>query len=199
MKFEDVNKKFWQSRVTYPPFASKARRFYELQYLVPQLRGTSLLDLGCGDGSLLSCLLATTDIEEFYGYDLSKKLLKHVDKRVKTKVYDCLKPTALPKTDITIMAGLIQCMSEDLDVVRLLGVVQSPTIFLRTACSAKDEIITKYSEELKENYASHYRSVTHVIWLLEHDYVIEDIRRVYPNEIESKYGSHQYYFKATRK
>lgn len=200
MQFTKVNKKFWESRVDYPPFASKARRFYETQYLVPQLRGTSsLLDLGCGDGALLSCLLATTDIQEFHGYDLSKKLLKHVDKRVHTKIYDCLSPTELPKVDVTLMAGLIQYLDEDLDVVRLLDRVQSPTIFVRTTCSPKDEIIITDSKELGTDYASYYRSITHVIWLLEHDYKIEDVRRIYPDEVESTYSSHQYYFKATGK
>ncbi len=44
-------------------------------YLVPRLEKTQgrkrLLDLGCGDGSLLECLLRITDFEQLYGYDIA--------------------------------------------------------------------------------------------------------------------------------
>lgn len=198
MNFNQTNKKFWESRKDYPRFATKLRRFYELQYLVPQLKGKSLLDLGCGDGSLINCLMATTDIETYYGYDLSPSLLEHVNKNVKTQIYDCTKPTRLPKTDITIMAGLIQCIESDEDVLRLFDMIRSDTIFLRTACTPDNTCITKYSENLGSDYASYYRSVQNVIYLLEEYFTIQDVCRVYPDEIESKYGSHQYYFKVTK-
>ena len=56
----DTDKSFWQAQEQYPFAFTRRRRIHELNYLVPRLDragGRSLLDLGCGDGSLLECLL----------------------------------------------------------------------------------------------------------------------------------------------
>ena len=79
----------------YPFPFTRRRRMHELNYLVPRLartRGKSLLDLGCGDGALLECLLRTTEFEEFHGYDVAGGLLRDIDPRVQTAVFDISNP-----------------------------------------------------------------------------------------------------------
>ena len=71
----EIAKSFWQAQEQYPFAFTNHRRIHELNYLVPRLKkveGKSLLDLGCGHGSLLECLVHLTDYEEFHGYDISE-------------------------------------------------------------------------------------------------------------------------------
>ena len=62
-----VAKEFWTTQTEYPEYGTiKQRRLHELQYIVPKLSGNKLLDLGCGDGALLNCLVELTNFEEKY-------------------------------------------------------------------------------------------------------------------------------------
>lgn len=188
---------FWRSQAEYPFPFTRRRRLFELNYLVPRLMrhgGKSLLDLGCGDGSLLECLLRLTDYEEFYGFDLSPDLLRGVDPRVKTATFDITRPGDLPQVDATIVAGVIQYVFEDDVVHDLLRRITSPVLWVRSTCSLKPE-----GERVsRTDYASFYRSVPHTFELLARHFVVTSVDRIYPDEIESPHGTKQFYFEAQR-
>jgi hypothetical protein len=189
---------FWRSQTDYPFPFTRRRRLFELNYLVPRLNrtaGKSLLDLGCGDGSLLECLLRLTDYEELYGYDLSPELLRGIDPRIRTDVFDITRPRDLPRVDATILAGVVQYVFEDDVVHDLLDRITSPVLWVRSTCSLKSE-----GERVSRNdYASYYRSVPHTFELLARHFVVTSVDRIYPDEIESAYGTKQFYFEARRR
>lgn len=193
----EIATSYWKSRKTYPFAFTRRRRIHELDYLVPRLNATggrSLLDLGCGDGSLLECLLRTTDFEEYHGYDLAADLLRGIDPRVKTAVYDIAHPGPLPSVDAVIIAGVIQYVFDDAVVASLLRRIDAPVVWMRSTCTLKPQ------RELVENdgYASCYRTVPETHALLAQAFTVSSVDRIYPDEIESAYGTKQFYFEARR-
>ena len=189
---------FWKSQSQYPFAFTRKRRIHELNYLVPRLAragGKSLLDLGCGDGSLLECLLRLTDFEEFYGYDVSADLLRGIDPRVKTAVFDIMKPGPLPQVDAAIVAGVIQYVFDDAAIDALFASMTAPIVWVRSTCTLKDQ-----AERVdRDGYASYYRTVPQTHALLSRCYEISAVDRVYPDELESAFGTKQFYFEARRR
>ena len=189
---------YWQSQAEYPFPFTRRRRIHELNYLVPRLEragGRSLLDLGCGDGSLLECLLRLTDFTEFHGYDVAPELLRGIDPRVRTAVYDIARPGALPVVDATIVAGVIQYVFDDEVVTELLQRVTSPVVWVRSTCTLQSED----ERVVRDGYASCYRTLPHTHDLLSGHYQVTAVDRVYPDEIESKFGTKQFYFELRRR
>lgn len=194
----DVVKQFYD-REDYPPFPHiKTRRLYELNWLLPRLegQGKSLIDIGCGDGALVNCLYHLTDLE-LHACDFSVKLMRGVNPRIPTFEYDCRKPGALPMTDITVCAAVIPYLFEDSEVDALVQQISSPLLFMRAPCG-NDERVDSYSEALRAEYKSRYRSIEQVEALLREHYREVEADRVFPDEIESKFGTKQWYFTARR-
>ncbi len=194
----DIAKTFWRSQEHYPFPFTRRRRIHELNYLLPRLqrtRGKRLLDLGCGDGSLLECLLRLTDFEEFHGYDLSAELLCGIDPRVRTAVFDIESTDTLPEVDATIIAGVIQYVFEDETVGTLLARVTSPVVWIRSTCTLKPatERVTR------DGYASCYRTLPETHALISRHFEVSAVDRVYPDELESPFGTKQFYFEARRR
>lgn len=198
---QNTAKEFWRRQEDYPNFDFvKKRRFHELNYLLPKLKGTSLLDLGCGDGALLECLFHLTDLK-LYGYDISEALLKNLNNpKIETKVYDCCNPTEMVATDITLLAAVLMYIFEDTKVDKLLSMIKSDMLFVREPCSlTNDEITCGHSEKLNDEYAARYRTVPHLMELLGKHFVVEGCCRIYPDEIESDFGTKQFYFQCVKK
>jgi len=188
---------FWKSQSQYPFAFTRKRRIHELNYLVPRLAkvpGKRLLDLGCGDGSLLECLLRLTDFEEFHGCDIAADLLKDIDPRVRTSVFDIAHPSALPEVDAAIVAGVIQYVFDDAQVDALFASLQSPVVWVRSTCTLQ----SRAERVVKDGYASNYRTVPETFELLSRHYKVTAVDRVYPDEIESAFGTKQFYFEARR-
>src|SRR6185436_17953821 len=186
---------FWKAQAQYPFAFTRRRRIHELNYLVPRLAktgGKRLLDLGCGDGSLLECLLRMTDFEEFYGYDVAADLLKDIDPRVRTAVFDIAHPGALPDVDAVIVAGVIQYVFDDAVVESLFARLSAPIIWVRSTCTLQAQA----ERVVKDGYASHYRTVPETLALLSRHHDITAIDRIYPDELESAFGTKQFYFEA---
>ena len=188
---------YWASQTQYPFAFTRRRRLHELNYLVPRLartQGKSLLDLGCGDGALLECLLRTTEFEEFHGYDVAADLLREIDPRVKTAVFDISNPGPLPAVDAVIIAGVIQYVFDDEVVAALFARIEAPIVWVRSTCTLKPQ-----RENVENNgYASCYRTVPETHALLSRHFTVTSVDRVYPDEIESAFGTKQFYFEARR-
>ena len=201
----EVAQKFWNTAGTYPSYGDiKDRRLHELNYLVPKLKGTkSMLDLGCGDGALIKCLLHLTNIEKYYAYEMSEALLANLEGTsdlIETKQFDCYEPTELPKADATVMAGVTTFLFEDEVVDNALSRIDSPVLYLREPCTInpEDEYINKYSEKLDSHYSGRYRTVDHLKSLIEKHFEVQDVSRAYPDELEHTPSTRQYYFEAKK-
>jgi hypothetical protein len=189
---------YWQDQKEYPFPFTKGRRLHELNYLLPRLQsvpGKRLLDLGCGDGSLLECLLRLTDYEEYHGYDVAEDLMAGIDSRVSTKVYDMNDPGPLPEVDVTIIAGVIQYLFDDAAVEKVLSFVTSPVVFIRSTCTLQPE----NEPVVRDGYASLYRTLPNTHALIAKHFVVSAVDRVYPDAIESPFGTKQFYFEARRR
>ncbi len=194
----DVVKQLYD-RDQYPAFPHiKRRRLHELNWLVPRLsgQGESLLDIGCGDGALVNCLFHLTDLR-LEACDFAPKLMQGVNPRIPTFVYDCRQPGPLPRTDIVVSAGVMPYLFEDDEVHALLKQVPAPLLFLRAPCG-NDERVDTFSKDLGAPYKSRYRSVEQVKALLRESYGQVEAERIYPDEIESGFGTKQWYFTARR-
>lgn len=190
-------KTFWQSQTEYPFAFTRRRRIHELNYLVPRLakvQGKRLLDLGCGDGSLLECLLRVTDFEEFHGYDVAADLLRDIDPRVHTAVYDIANPGPLPDVDAVIVAGVIQYVFDDAIVEALFARMTAPVVWIRSTCTLQQQA----ELVVKDGYASKYRTLQETLALLSPHYQVTAVDRIYPDELESAFGTKQFYFEARR-
>jgi len=107
-----------------------------------------------------------------------------------------------PRSDLTLFIGALHYLFDEATVInRLLDRINSPQLILIAPCTLKDndEFINKYSTELKTQYAALYRTVDSLRNILETRFHIEDCERIYPDSIESKYGTKQYAFNCYRK
>lgn len=188
---------FWKAQTEYPFAFTRKRRIHELNYLVPRLAkipGKRLLDLGCGDGSLLECLLRLTEFEEFHGYDIAADLLKGMDPRIRTAVFDIADPGELPEVDAAIVAGVIQYVFDDAIIDALLARLTAPVVWIRSTCTLQP----RAERVVRDGYASNYRTVPETFELISRHYRIAAVDRVYPDELESAFGTKQFYFEARR-
>lgn len=207
----DVSKNFWESQRNYPKYGfTKQRRFYEIAYIYNKIINKnidSFTDLGCGDGALVSCLYHLLDINSIRCLDLSKNLMSNINldnKILKKIIIDlCNKPDwpMIPKeSTVYNMGGVISFIFDDNFLFELFKYIKGfkfEYFFLRSPCSESNEdiIINTYSEKLKCNYSSVYRTKKNILnILLDLNYNIVDCTRLYPDNIESEFDTRQYMF-----
>ncbi len=195
-------KTFWKKQKKYPNYDYiKERRLHELNYLVPRLcHVNSLLDLGCGDGSLISCLSKLTEVKKYYAYDISKYLLKNVPNFAIKKEYDICSLQKLPKTEVTILGGVLIYILDDLIAFKALTNINSKILYLRNPVTFKKnrENIDTFSKQLNSRYIACYRTIPEILQLLK-NWSVTEITRLYPDSIESKFNTKQFYFKCVRR
>ena len=212
-KLTTTSNTFWSTQTAkYPNYGTtKKRRFHEINYLVENIQKMkegdvlSLTDVGCGTGSTVTVLQELTDIKKYHCYDISPAMISTIDtssKRgahVQTTVMDFTSidaSYAFPDTDVTLCFGVLQCLS-DADSRALLERLKGKTAFLRDACYLPHEgrrDVNTFSEQLNANYACRYRTLTEYISLCtDSGWKLKDIRRAFPDEIESAYGTKQWF------
>lgn len=195
----ETAKNFWTKHNEYPDFGNiKKRRLFELNYLLPKLTDVNtLLDLGCGDGALLNCIMYLKDFSKLYGYDFSEGLLANVHSSIETKVFDCynFNKEDLPHVDGVICGGLVQYIFHDDVVIKLLSSLNTKMIYLRSSCTLDDRphIVNTFSENLNSTYSSIYRPLPDLMKLVSEFFTIECVDRIYPDDIESAHGTKQFY------
>lgn len=197
---------FWENRNHYPEYPNTLqRRLIDTNYVVSKIStAETVLDLGCGDGAMLLSLREFTNVKLFYGYDVSSGLLSNLMSRwgwgqmpgLITLPIDFTNLNILPTVDVTLALGLFPYIFEVGHLRKILKNIKSDLLIVRAPCTLNkdDEIINKFSEDLGEDYASIYRTVPNYISILSEQFIVSDISRAYPDEIESKYDTKHFFF-----
>lgn len=195
---------FWRSRSDYPAYPNvKARRLIDINFIVDNMNSpNSVADLGCADGYLLIALREFSDIDTFYGYDISDNLLSKLkqrwgkSKKLVTVVCDFTENNNFPNTDLTVSMGMFPYIFDNSDLMTILSNIKSNELIVRVPCTSKneDEYINKYSEDLGSDYSSVYRTVDNYKEIFSKFFNSIKVTRAYPDEIESKYGTKHYFF-----
>ena len=204
---------FWAGQgASYPSYGTtKKRRRHEINYLLGKLQELkasevlSLTDIGCGTGSTVIMLQELTDIKIYHCYDISPGMMSTIDtssKRgslVHTNVLDFSNMDsshAFPDTDVSLCFGVTQCLS-DQDAHSLLGKLKGRNLFMRDACYLPHEgrqDINTFSEQLNSSYSCRYRTLTEYITLATSSgWQLKDVRRAFPDDIESAFGTKQWF------
>jgi len=209
MEAQHVSLNFWISRKQYPYYPSVLqRRLIDTNFVVNKVVGArSVLDIGCGDGFMLLALREFTDIELFYGYDIAPNLIKSLLSKwgdvpgLKTKIVNLVELEKLPRTDVSLALGLFGYIFDDEKLHNILKNIKSNLLIVRTRCTLKksDEVVNKFSEDLNAEYAAIYRTLSSYVSILSEHFVISEVTRAYPDEIESKYGTKQFFFVCERR
>jgi SAM-dependent methyltransferase len=204
MNVTKVALNFWKNRKQYPNYPhTLQRRLIDVNFVVEKLSGVkSILDLGCGEGAMLLALRGFTEIDTFYGYDISPNLIEKLlnewgkSNGLSVEVINLITIEKLPETDVTLSMGSFSYIFKDEELHKLLRNVKSDLLIVRASCTLnkEDEVINKFSEDLGENYAAIYRTVSNYKSILSKHFIVSEISRAYPDEIESKYGTKHFFF-----
>lgn len=209
---ENVGKIFWAGQgQAYPNYGTtKARRLFELQYVMHRLEQmsnppTTLADVGCGTGATVTILRELTDIQKYFCYDISAGMTSTIDTRsvrgsdVEVAILDLTNLSldfTFPEVDLILCFGVFQCLS-DSTVKKVLKALRGKSLLLRDACYLPHEgrkNINTYSKQLCAQYACHYRTLSEYISLCtDSGWNLLDIRRAFPDSIESDYGTKQWF------
>jgi SAM-dependent methyltransferase len=203
-----VAENFWLTRCEYPPVVYNfQRRYLDLGIILDYIDGVeSILDLGCGEGQLLLMLRELTDIKDYYGYDLSKTFIENLRHRwgnnsgLTTQEGNFTTISDFPTTDMCVCMGAALYVLDDKIIKNTLSNLKSKIFILRVPCSMNDRVeIDKFSKEFDADYAAVYRTIPDYISILSDSFDIKSMDRCYPDSIESKYGTKQFFFVCKRR
>jgi len=199
-----IAEKFWRARCEYPPVIyNSQRRYLDLGIVLDYIDNTkSILDLGCGEGQLLLMLRELTNIKYYYGYDISSTFITNLISRwgnykgLNTNIGNYITTDKFPVVDMCVCMGTMLYVFDDNDLKNMLSNIKSKMFICRVPCTLGSERveIEKFSDEFNDNYAAIYRTIQDYISILSDSFNIKSIDRCYPDAIESKYGSKQFYF-----
>jgi len=208
--YRDTAKNFWRARTKYPNYPNLLkRRLLDLNFLIDYvIDAESILDLGCGDGYLLLALREFSSIKRFYGYDLSGTMICKLRDRwgdvhggLNAAVFDFVENNNYPDTDVIISFGSFPYVFDVKELKNIVSNINSDIFVVRSPCTMRreDEIIDKFSDDLGDNYSAVYRTVDFYVFMLSEYFVVDNVCRAYPDELESKYGTKQFFFVCKRR
>lgn len=209
-----VAKKFWTIQEKYPEFSCiPKRQLKKVSWIMEHIEDgiKSICDICAGDGDITYLLSQFIELEKVFLFDCNKNLLniaenkfhinyknKNSDLDVTTIKCDLAKNDVLfPHTDVTLFLGSMHYIFDDVAIDRILTMVNSEQLVIAAPCTMKseDELINKFSEAAGDNYAALYRTLEHVKTLIERNgFRINACERLYPDSIESKFGTKQFVF-----
>jgi len=199
---------FWRSRTEYPNYPNtKQRRLIDANFIVKEVSDCkSVFDAGCGDGSILISLREFTNIDTFYGYDISSALLDNLLNRwgsccsLTTKIVNLSDFKDFPQTDVTLSLGMFPYIFNDEDLETLILNFKSNLLIVRAPCSvgSEREVINKFSEDLGAHYSAVYRTELEYRNILAKNFEVCGVERAYPDAIESKFGTKHFFFMCRR-
>lgn len=202
----NVSRDFWKNQDFYPTYGDviKKRRLHETRVLADWIWKNNprfAADIGCGNGGTVTMLQELTDVEIFYCYDISPGMLSTIDTRGKrsavihtNEVDLCGEYEDFANVDLTTVMGVCMYLTDE-QVIRMMSRIHSNTVILRDPTSEEREEINKYSEALGSNYSAIYRTVEEYQELYERaGWKVTSIFRAYPDEIESAFGTKQYFY-----
>ena len=202
----ETSREFWKKQHFYPSYGNiiKKRRLYETAFLTEWIwrnNPKSLADIGCGNGSTVTMLTELTEISSFYCYDISLGMLEKIDPRnkrgpvVTTQLVDlCDNKKPFEKADVTTILGVNMYLTDE-QIKQQFENISSKTIILRDPCGLVHAEINQFSNALGEEYSAVYRTKEEYIKLYQEcGCKVTYSKRAYPDEIESEFGTHQYFF-----
>jgi hypothetical protein len=204
----ETAKRFWRNQAAYPHWDdTKIRRYYDVQFIVPRLGAAeTYCDAGCGDGGTALAIREVSNIKHFYLYDQSTAFISGIkrlwgDSPVQLTAEVRELPAPLPKSDVVALFGVLPFLFDDEQLASWLGSIPSDRLLIRTPCTmlAEDELIDTHSEALGAQYAALYRTLPNTLAILGTHFTAEEVMRIWPDEIESKFGTKQFVFSCRRR
>ena len=189
---------------------TKVRRLRDLNFIAERTAGAeSIIDIGCGDGGTMMALREVSGISEFHMWDQSRPFIRELRRRwgrhparLHARAADLSRNPlpAIPETDVAVLLGVTPYLFSDVDVHRLLDALPAKKVILRSPCTMlpEDEVVSTYSEALGAEYAAIYRTVPNLTAMLGRRHNILESGRIWPDEIESKFGTRQFVFVLAR-
>ena len=92
--------------------------------------------------------------------------------------------------DVVLLWAVLQYVFDDKAIKHLLSHLHCQKLFIRTPIGDGEQI-EKYSEELGAMYSSRYFELEPLLDLIGEYFTVQEVARVYPDEIESKFGTKQ--------
>ncbi len=204
---------YWSSRIdTFQDVPGRLRHVAE--WILPRLpeRLDTLSDLGCGSGRMSLLVTQLVEVRRVLLVDISDVCLKEAEglwgpaSRRRTRIEPLRRDLAgirgsLPPSDLGLFLGVMLYLIRDEQVDNLLRSCSCRQLIVRTPCTLKpeDEVIDVYSEAVRGRYAANYRTLDHTVSLLSRHYTVSEVERIYPDELESKFGNRQFIFNCFRR
>lgn len=205
-----VARKFWTRAAQYPGFDHTGiRRFHDLRFIAPRVGdAASYLDIGCGDGGTAVAVREVTRVRDFHLIDQSQKFVtdakrrwgRHPTAKLHAAVLDLSSRPKLPPANVAVLFGVMPYLFDDAALADLLDQIHAPTLLVRSPCTMfpKDELINKHSDALGSHYAAVYRTLSNTLAILNEHFTVTGVSRIWPDEIESKFGTKQFAFHCQR-
>jgi len=210
-KAQEVVNSFWSKKNKPESYwISEERISYNIKWISRVLNAPRcLIDAGTGDGTLLARIIEIFPVKKCIIVDINpinimnakdKLLAINPEMEVQAECGDIL-DLNVGAIDLFLALGLFHYALEDFSIVDILNHIQAKQLLVRVPCTMKpdDELIVKYSQELGSEYAAKYRTVDNMKKLLSEFYTIKSCERIFPDHIESKYGTKQFAFNCYRK